>query len=145
MEVGLRIYYIYQCQTDECKDSPSCGKTHIPTCMNWIRYVSPVFWTYRGIVKTALRWTDTYSCFKGQSDVGSNECYLEFNPGIDALKRRGINVATFNDSQSDDVLLEFIVLCFLFIALQLFIFLSVSMKRRLRKEVTTLDDTDYYL
>jgi len=104
--------------------------TQLPLSLSWIRYISPVFWTYRGILKTALRWTDTYSCVKGQSDVGSNECYLEFSPGIDALKRRGINVATFND-QNDGVYLEGFMLCLLFLASQFFIFLSVvlSMSR----------------
>ena len=100
--------------------------THLPASVSWIRIISPVFWTYRGIIKTALRWTDTYSCVKGQSDVGSNQCYLEYNPGIDALKRRGINVATFNDERSDEVYVEAIMLCLLFLGLQFITFLIVS-------------------
>ena len=109
--------------------------THLPPSVSWMRYLSPVFWTYRGILKTALRWSDTYSCVKGQaSDVGSNECYLEFSPGIDALKRRGINVATFNDHQSDNVYLEAIMLCLLFFALQqIMYFISVwSLRKKIK-------------
>ena len=103
--------------------------TQLPSLMSWIRYVSPVFWTYRGVLKSSLRWSDTYSCVKGQSDIGSNECYLEFNPGIDALKRRGINVASFND-QNNGVLLELFMLCILFLALQIYIFFLVAISKR---------------
>mmetsp|Transcript_11912 Transcript_11912/g.15047 ORF Transcript_11912/g.15047 Transcript_11912/m.15047 type:complete len:190 (+) Transcript_11912:1642-2211(+) len=110
--------------------------TQLPFGVSWIRYISPVFWTYRGIVKTALRWSDTYSCVRGQSDVGTNQCYLEFSPGIDALKRRGINVATFNDSQSDEVYLEVIMLCLLFLALQVIIFLTSALTKGRRRSST---------
>ena len=113
--------------------------THLPLGVSWIRYVSPVFWTYRGIVKTALRWTDTYACVKGQSDIGSNQCYLEFSPGIDALKKRGINLATFNDSKSDEVYLEATMLCLLFLGLQIMMF-GISWRRRVGGE--NVDDTE---
>ena len=99
--------------------------THLPTPISWIRYASPVFWTYRGVLKSALRWSDTYSCIKGQSDIGSNECYLEFNVVVDAMKRRGIIIASFND-QENGILLELLMLCILFMSLQFFIFLCVA-------------------
>eukprot|EP00537_Pseudo-nitzschia_pungens_P012277 CAMPEP_0172386058 /NCGR_PEP_ID=MMETSP1061-20121228/3655_1 /TAXON_ID=37318 /ORGANISM="Pseudo-nitzschia pungens, Strain cf. pungens" /LENGTH=1062 /DNA_ID=CAMNT_0013115305 /DNA_START=282 /DNA_END=3470 /DNA_ORIENTATION=- len=99
--------------------------TQLPLSLSWIRYLSPVFWTYRGILKTALRWSDTYTCVRGQTDVGTNECYLEFNPGIDALKRRGLNVASFNNKQHNGVAVELLALFVLFLALQLYTFFSV--------------------
>lgn len=114
--------------------------THLPLGVSWIRYISPVFWTYRGIIKTALRWSDTYSCVRGQSDIGTNQCYLEFSPGIDALKRRGINVATFNDSHSDDVYIEFIMLCLLFLGLQAVIFVT-SISSNLKATRAKLQET----
>lgn len=111
----------------------------LPLAVSWIRYISPVFWTYRGILKTMFHWTDTYSCVKGQSDVGSNQCYLEFNPGIDALKTRGINVASFNTSQSDGVFIEVGMLCLLFLALQIMIFLTIVMSMKKTKSTSETD------
>ena len=43
---------------------------------------------------------------KGQSDVGANECYVEYNLGIGLMKRRGINVATFNNPETNSVAFE---------------------------------------
>jgi hypothetical protein len=60
--------------------------TKLPSALSWFRYVSPVFWTFRGVTKTALRWHDSYTCVKGQSDLGATQCYLEYFPGINALK-----------------------------------------------------------
>ena len=114
--------------------------------LSWIRYGSPVFWCFRGITKTALRWNDTFTCIKGQSEVGPNYCYLEFSPGIDALKRRGINVATFNDSSSDNIYLEIMMLVVLFLLLQNCILFTCyfSQKRILKRESEpSLQDTDH--
>jgi hypothetical protein len=89
--------------------------TTLPPIIEYIRYVSPVFWTFKGILKASYHRSDTYKCFKGQSDVGVNQCFLEFNPGIDTLKTRGIDVS------SDKTFVEFLVLIFLFSGMQLFI------------------------
>jgi len=112
--------------------------TQLPTAMHLIRYISPVFWAYRGIIKMGLRWSDTYACSEGQSDVGVNQCYLEYSPGIDALKKRGINVATFNDAQSDEVHVEILMLCLLYAILQMLIFVMCCYKAAVKKKVTVV-------
>jgi FtsP/CotA-like multicopper oxidase with cupredoxin domain len=93
--------------------------TELPAAVEWIRYISPIFWTFKGIVKTAYKHTDTYSCIKGQSAVGFNECFLEQNGAIDDYKNRGINVATFGDPSSERVYVELLMLIILFSALQI--------------------------
>jgi hypothetical protein len=112
--------------------------TELPAAIDLIRYISPVFWAYRGIVKMGLRWSDTYACFKGQSDVGVNQCYLEYSPGIDALKKRGINVATFNDAQSDEVHVEILMLCLLYAIFQVLIFAMCCHKVAVKKKVAVV-------
>ena len=79
------------------------GFTELPSFVGWIRYISPIFYAFKGIVKTAYSWDDTFSCPKGFSLVGVNECFLEMSPAIDAYKQRGINVATFGDPSSSRV------------------------------------------
>lgn len=97
--------------------------TTLPRGLDLIRYVSPIFWTFRGILKSSFTWSDTFECVRGQSDVGVNNCFLEFNPIIDRYKQRGINVATFNDPQSQEIYLEVGALIFLFVAMQVLIYL----------------------
>jgi FtsP/CotA-like multicopper oxidase with cupredoxin domain len=104
--------------------------TTLPPVIEYIRYVSPVFWTFKGIVKASYHWSDTYKCTRGQSDVGVNQCFLEFNPGIDNLKTRGIEVATFNAISSDKTYIEFLVLVLLFSGMQLFIIARTYAQRR---------------
>lgn len=108
--------------------------TTLPPVVNLIRYISPVYWTYSGILKTSFRSTDTFSCYKGgQSDVGVNQCYIEQSAGIDILKRRGINVATSNDANSESIWKEALVLVLLYIALNLAVLAVLLIKSLGRK------------
>ncbi len=95
--------------------------TTLPPVINLIRYISPVYWTYSGILKSVYRASDTYRCIKGHSDVGANECYIEYNLGIDLMKRRGINVANSNDPGAESIALEASMLVILYISMNLII------------------------
>jgi hypothetical protein len=96
--------------------------TKLPPALDWIRYISPFYWTFRGLLKTSFQWHDTVECFKGSSEVGANQCFLEYHPAIDQYKERGINVATYNDSSSDSISLEFAALILLLIILNFLIY-----------------------
>ena len=96
----------------------------LPPALDWIRYISPFYWSFRGILKSCFKWSDTLECFKGSSDVGANQCYLEFHPAIDQYKSRGINVATYNDSSSNTVYVEYLALVFLLLFMNSLIFLK---------------------
>lgn len=103
--------------------------TTLPSYLSWIRYMSPVFWTFSGIVKTAYHWSDTYGCRWGSTLAGVNRCFLENSPVIDNMKERGINVATYGDEQSDKIWLQVLVLLLLFLSMQTFIFLYVTLRQ----------------
>lgn len=109
--------------------------TKLPPALDWIRYISPFYWSFRGILKSTFQWHDTVECFKGSSEVGANQCFLEFHPVIDQYKERGINVATYNDSSSDSISLEFAALILLLFILNFLIyakawFICKSLKRQ---------------
>ena len=95
--------------------------TNLPPVIKYFRYISPLFWCYKGILKSSYRWNDTYDCFHGSSDVGANKCFLEYSLGIDQTKKRGIEVATFNDMQSDNIYIECLALVVIFCVLQLMV------------------------
>ena len=80
----------------------------------------------------------------GQSDIGANQCYIEQSMGIDILKRRGINVATFNDPSTASVLTEVLVLCCLWIVLNIAVLaiLTFSIRRRKEGDVDIIKDED---
>ena len=80
--------------------------TQLPPFVGWIRYISPIFYAFTGIIKTAHSWDDTYTCPKGHSAAGVNQCFLEMSHAIDVFKIRGINVATFGDPYSSQVHVE---------------------------------------
>lgn len=87
-----------------------------------------------GILKSCFKWNDTLECFKGNSEVGSNQCYLEQHAAIDQYKERGINVATFNDATSNSVFTEYATLVMLLVFLNLLIFIkSWSLQVQTRK------------
>ncbi len=65
--------------------------TTLPPFLSAFRYVSPVFYAFAGMVKISYRWSDTFDCRGGDSELGSNQCFLEFNGSIEDLKYRGIN------------------------------------------------------
>jgi len=52
------------------------------------------------------------------------------------LKKRGINVATFNDAQSDEVHVEILMLCLLYAILQMLIFVMCCDKVAVKKKVS---------
>jgi len=99
--------------------------TELPRAINWSRYISPVFWTYKGMAKVAYHWSNSFTCVKGQTEVGPNQCLLEFHPMIDQMKTRGINTATFNDPNSDKFTFELIMLLVLFLVFQFVIFVRL--------------------
>ena len=108
--------------------------TTLPPGLGMIRYVSPIFWTFRGILKSSFSWSDTFECIRGQSDVGVNQCFLEFNVGIDRYKQRGINVATFNDPDSEKIFLEITALVCLYTGMQMLIYLRCKLAMRSRSQ-----------
>ncbi len=114
--------------------------TTLPPVINLIRYISPVFWTFSGILKSVYRTSDTYQCIKGQSDVGANECYIEYNLGIDLMKRRGISVANYNDPETNSIALEIFMLVVLYIVMNLMI--MVYLLRTVRKQKDADDEGD---
>jgi hypothetical protein len=99
--------------------------TKLPPALDWIRYVSPFYWAFRGILKSSVNWSDTFECVKGSSDVapstsgGANGCFMEFHMAIDQYKHRGINVATLTDANSSHIYVEVLGMVGLFLALQL--------------------------
>jgi len=97
--------------------------TALPKSVGWIRYISPIYYAFRGIVKSAYNWDDTYQCIKGQSAVGPNDCFLEKSAAIDDYKQRGINVATFGDPTSSQIHTDVIMLIVLFTTCQILILL----------------------
>ena len=113
--------------------------TELPSFIGWFRYISPIFYTFKGIVKKAYQWDDTYQCVKGDSLFGANSCPLEINPAIDDYKERGINVATFGDPSSSAVYMEFILLIVLFSSFQGIVILYhyFRITRNIRKKEST--------
>ena len=104
--------------------------TTLPPFLAAFRYVSPVFYSFAGIVKVSYSWSDTFNCRGGDSELGSNQCFLEFNGSIEDLKYRGINVATFGDPRSAVVWPEIVALVVLYLLGQIivFVFLCVCVK-----------------
>ncbi|KAL7538702.1 hypothetical protein ACHAXR_009429 [Thalassiosira sp. AJA248-18] len=97
--------------------------TELPASLEWARYFSPFFWCMQGLLKSVYRWSDTYECVNGSSsDVGANQCFVEYDPLIEQYKRRGLHVATYNDPSSDSILTESIVLVALGFSLHLIMF-----------------------
>eukprot|EP00578_Thalassiosira_sp_NH16_P003132 CAMPEP_0181131908 /NCGR_PEP_ID=MMETSP1071-20121207/30709_1 /TAXON_ID=35127 /ORGANISM="Thalassiosira sp., Strain NH16" /LENGTH=903 /DNA_ID=CAMNT_0023218199 /DNA_START=288 /DNA_END=2999 /DNA_ORIENTATION=- len=97
--------------------------TELPESSRWLRSLSPFYWTVRGLLKSILTWTDTYDCVNGSSsDIGANQCFIEYDPLIEQYKRRGLQVAAYNDPMSDSVLTESIALAALCLGLHAIIF-----------------------
>ena len=115
--------------------------------LSWIRYTSPVFWTFPGMKKTVLQWSYPYTCVKDEADIGANQCYLEYFLGIDALKRRGIHVATFNDASSGSVYFEGLMLCALFFTWQavilLICYVSIRYERMLKNIKSNVPEDNF--
>lgn len=107
--------------------------TAVPEILRYLRYLSPVFWAYRGIVKAAFRWSDTFKCRWGSTLAGVNSCFIEFHTSIDNLKNRGIPVATFGDDHSTHIWPECLVLILFYVAMQTFL-LCINMFRQYRED-----------
>lgn len=86
--------------------------------------------SYRGILKSCFKWNDTVECFKGSSEVGANQCYLEYHNAIDQYKKRGINVAMYNDPSSNKVYLEYICLVMLLLFMNVLIYIKAWLLNR---------------
>lgn len=108
--------------------------TTLPDALAVARYFSPFFYTFRSILKSVYQWSDTYSCVRGTSSVGPNECFLETSALFNAYKKRGIDVAVFNSQNaSENDVLDFLpLLCILFI-LHCLIYFSLWFKSRQMK------------
>lgn len=119
--------------------------TLLPPAVGWIRYISPIFWTFSGIIKTAYKYYDTYECVKGNSAVGYNQCFLEQNGGIDNYKTRGINVAAFGDDTSESIHVQIIMLIVLYSSMQLIVYIyhHLRIKRSLEGNTSSQFDGEY--
>ena len=118
--------------------------TTLPVYLSWIRYISPVFWTFSGIVKAAYTWSDTYKCIKGSNLAGNNRCFIETSPVIDDMKERGINAAVYGDAQSDNIWLQVCMLILLLFLLQTTIYITVHVRcsRRKKAKEEGIDDSE---
>ncbi|VEU38467.1 unnamed protein product [Pseudo-nitzschia multistriata] len=118
--------------------------TTLPVYLSWIRYSSPVFWTFSGIVKAAYTWSDTYKCIKGSNLAGNNRCFIETSPVIDDMKERGINAAVYGDAQSDNIWLQVCMLILLLFLLQTTIYITVNVRcsRRKKAKEEGIDDSE---
>ena len=97
--------------------------TQLPPSLEWVRNFSPFYWTMQGLLKSVYRWTDTYDCaMSSSSDVGANQCFIEYDAMIEQYKRQGIHVATYNDASSENVTRESLVLVVLSVVIQLVLF-----------------------
>ena len=119
--------------------------TLLPPAVGWIRYISPIFWTFSGIIKTAYKYYDTYECVKGNSAVGYNQCFLEQNGGIDNYRQRGINVAAFGDDTSESIHVQIIMLIVLYSSMQLIVYIyhHLRIKRSLEGNTSSQFDGGY--
>lgn len=100
--------------------------TTLPWYLEVVRFMSPVYHTFSGMLKVSYKWSDTFDCLIGDSDVGkTNQCFLERSGSIEDLKMRGINVATFGDVKSETVLPEIVFLVSFYVLAQLVIYLLV--------------------
>lgn len=65
--------------------------TTLPPVINIFHYISPVSYTYSGILKATLRTNDTYKCQRGgQSDAGPNQCFID---RVHTGKRSSVSVS----------------------------------------------------
>jgi hypothetical protein len=96
--------------------------TTLPHFLHVVRFLSPVYHTFSGLLKSSYKWNDTFECLIGDSDVGANKCFLERSGSIEDLKSRGINVATFGDADSRSIFWEMVFLIFYYVAAQFLIF-----------------------
>ena len=96
--------------------------TTVPTWIKWIRYVCPVYYSFKGIVKVVYHWYDSFTCIRGDSAIGPNSCFLELHGFIDDLKQRGINVATYGDPASEYIYMEVFTLLGIFVGTVFFIY-----------------------
>ncbi len=59
---------------------------------------------------------------------------MEYHPAIDQYKERGINVATYNDTSSDSITLEFVALLLLLFTLNFLIYAKAWFTRKRLEE-----------
>ena len=95
---------------------------------------------YIGVLVASSRLHNTddssFKCLKGQSDVGANDCYIEYNSGIDlrVMKQRGINVATSNDPHSTSIVREVLMLLLLYFMMNIIVLLVLFYRVLGKKE-----------
>jgi hypothetical protein len=90
----------------------------LPASIELLRWLSPFFWTMRGLIKSIFQWSDNYRCVHGSSDIegGVNQCFLEESMIIDQLKRRGMY-----DTSSKSLTEEFIALLVILFSIHMII------------------------
>lgn len=104
-----------------------------PRLIEFLRYASPIYHAFKGILKVSFRWEDSYDCMGGDVNLGVNQCFLEFSASIDDLKLRGINVATYNDELSRTVWPEALSLVAIYTIYQTMIYISLLAWKRVKK------------
>ena len=104
--------------------------TTLPQSISYMRFISPVYYTFGGLLKEVYQWSDSFKCAWGDSEVGVTQCFLEFHVAIDRFKQRGINVATYNDPRSDKILPELIRLSIFYLVVQLLIAIILSINKK---------------
>jgi len=104
--------------------------TTLPEGIAFLRFLSPVYYTFVGIIKTTFKWTDTFTCINGDSQVGPSQCFIEYSPVFDRFKQRGLNVATYNDPSAQKIFLEVICLVLFYSVAQILIYLFLLVQNR---------------
>ena len=107
--------------------------------IEWVRFVTPMYYTFGGMVKAAYIDSDNYVCVGGNSAIGANRCFVELAGSLNSLKKRGINVATTFDDTSNVVWPNILALVAFLLTLQLMIFLSVMFRVYTRPDTAAKD------
>jgi hypothetical protein len=107
--------------------------TTLPPGLAWIRHISPMWYSFSGLARSHYRYDDTTNCISGDSDVGDNQCFLEYDGVINDFKLRGMNIAVSYDADSDDVSGNIGALIALCLVLYAFVFIALSSAQLIKR------------
>ena len=71
----------------------------LPSWLQWCRYLSFLFYTYSGIIRSGYRWYESYKCVNGDSRLGPNHCFLTSSASMDDFRIRGIDIAELSEPE----------------------------------------------